>query len=92
MRPEFLGSACPIPERFWPVDDIWISGTLARNGIPIWADTALNRSQTMARVNRMVPLITAAIGGESRDELNAACANYMRLAYGIRGGQKASST
>jgi hypothetical protein len=36
VRPEFFDDAAyDIPEVIWAVDDVWLSGILAKNGVPI---------------------------------------------------------
>lgn len=87
VRPEFLDElAFVIPPVLWAVDDVWLSGHLARRGIPIWADTALNRAQAILPLSHMRPLYSAVIEGADRPSANLACVDYMRETYGIWGG------
>lgn len=93
LRPEFLDDlAYDIPPVIWAVDDVWVSGHLARRGIPIWADTRLNRNRLVTAVGKTTPLWRAVIEGSGRDEANRACIDYMRRTYGIWGGEAVQST
>jgi len=87
LRPEFLDDeAYTIPPVLWAVDDIWISGHLARRGIPIWADKGLNRSREFAVLYRNNALFKSVIDGADRRQANLACVGYMRATYGVWGG------
>lgn len=91
LRPEYLDDAAfTIPPVLWAVDDIWISGHLARRGIPIWADRSVNRSQAFAGLYLNNPLFRAVIDGADREQANLACVDYMRATYGIWGGADGS--
>lgn len=90
IRPEYLDDAVfNIPPVVWAVDDIWISGHLARCGVPIWADRSLERSQVFAEVFQNHALFQTIIDGAGRAEANLACVDYMRATYGIWGGGEA---
>jgi hypothetical protein len=93
VRPEFFeGAAFDIPSVLWAVDDIWLSGHLARRGIPIWADAALNRVQAINLPHLTEPLFKAVIDGTGRAQANRACIDHMRATYGIWGGAADQST
>lgn len=93
LRPEFLDeTAFDIPPVLWPVDDIWISGQLARRGVPIWADTRLNRARAILPLSRTMPLYAAVIDGRDRTGANQAGIDHMRRVYGIWGGVADQST
>ena len=82
VRPEFFDDAVfDIPEQLWAVDDIWMSGHLARRDIPIWA-TALPTGQE-TRAVKTFDLTRATIDGLDRDAANAACVRYFQDRYGI---------
>lgn len=92
LRPEFLDEAAyNIPEVLWSVDDVWLSGHLARRGIPIWADQRLDRVRAHMRVVKTEPLYGATIDGANRATANLACINYFRDTYGIWGGSASQS-
>lgn len=66
-----------IPPEAWAVDDLWISGQLARRGVPI-------RPAPEARA-RVTPrgTLPGALQHDGRAEANAACADWLHRAYGI---------
>jgi hypothetical protein len=91
LRPEFLDEvAYTIPQVLWAVDDVWLSGQLARRGIPIWADKQLNGARAVLPLSRTHPLYSAVIDGADRTGANLACVDYMRATYGVWGGAVAS--
>ncbi|MBL9050227.1 MAG: glycosyltransferase family 2 protein [Tabrizicola sp.] len=93
LRPDFLDDAAfAIPPVLWTVDDVWLSGHLARRGIPIWADKTLNKARAVLEVSRTQSLFRAVIDGADRDTANQACIDYMRATYGIWGGEATQRT
>jgi hypothetical protein len=87
VRPDFFDDvAYAIPPVLWAVDDVWLSGMLARRGIPVWVDRRLYGSGEVRRIALTRPLLTAVIEGADRDKANRACIDYMRATYGIWGG------
>ncbi len=82
IKPSMLDSvAFEIPERLWSVDDIWLSGMLARRSIGIWGN-----SQGMlpyAHDGTTDALAAAVIEGLDRRQADEACANYLRDEFGI---------
>mgnify|MGYP001089353844 CR=1 FL=1 len=93
VEPEFFDDASfTIPPVLWAVDDIWLSGTLARRGIPIWADRTLHRVSEVIDTSQHFPLHKAVIEGADRDAANRACIDHMRAHYGIWGGVAIQST
>ena len=92
VRPEFFDdSAFDIPPVVWAVDDVWLSGHLARRGIPIWVDRKLLQITTLLDVQHHFPLYKAVLDGAGRKEANRACIDYMRQTYGVWGGKAAQS-
>ena len=75
-------SARHLPDLAWPVDDIWLSGALARRGIAIRVSQGARRSNRLTRDDRAA-LSGAVIDGRGRDAQNAACIAYLRATYGI---------
>ena len=70
----------------WTVDDIWLSGTLTRLGVPIWADKDLFDVREILATSQHYALYKAVIEGANRVAANRACIDYMRETYGIWGG------
>ena len=87
IRPDFLDDvAFEIPPVMWSVDDIWLSGMMARRGIDIWAEAGPVRGRVIVQASAAVPLFLAEIDGARRREANRACALYLQRTYGIWGG------
>jgi hypothetical protein len=88
VRPGFLDDAAfDIPPVVWAVDDIWLSGTYTRLGVPIWADRSLDDvRENRAPSAGAYPLGKAVLEGANRHQANRACIEHMRAAYGIWGG------
>ncbi len=83
VRPRFFDEeAYDIPQDMWAVDDVWLSGMLARRGIPIWVPANLYEPK-----NTVADLTDALyrwkIADMSRAQLNAHCAHYLRDTYGV---------
>ena len=70
-----------IPDRLWSVDDIWLSGMLAYNGIGIWADKYGVCPQEPQYAS--APLWQAVIDGFDRQQANQACAQYLQKNYAV---------
>lgn len=93
LRPEFLDApAFLLPQVIWSVEDVWLSGHLARRGSPFWADRRLNLSRAILPVSRVAPPYAAVIEGADRPNANTACIDHLRAAYGIWGGDAVQST
>ena len=93
IRPEFLDDAAfAIPPVVWAVDDIWLSGCYARQGVPIWGDRDLFGMYLELDVSLTFPLYKAVIEGADRHAANRACIDHMRATYGIWGGVAVHST
>jgi hypothetical protein len=83
VRPSFFrNEVFDIPEILWTIDDVWLSGHLEVNGIPIWnnGDTPRRRRHRAARVHA---LQTFVYEGHGRKEAQQACVAYFRENYGI---------
>jgi hypothetical protein len=83
VKPDFFDeSAFEIPEVIWAVDDVWLSGCLARKGVKIWALADQHDTQhTPAGVYDA--LHKATIEGADRDDANKACIAYFRQTHGV---------
>ncbi len=83
VRPEFFDArALDIPDAARPVDDIWLSGMLALNQVPIWVPTGLCRA-TPSPSDSMAALRDQKIDGRDRDASNRACLSLLRARFGI---------
>jgi hypothetical protein len=86
VRPDFFTERVfDIPDMMWPVDDIWLSGQLELNRVPIWLNAKAprrkeRRSKDVASLRRMIH------AGHGRNDLNAAGIAYLRKQYGIWNG------
>ncbi len=83
VRPEFFDDAAfEIPDVVWAVDDVWLSGCLARRGVPIWvlADE-YDTQHTPAGITDA--LHKAEIEGADRDAANKAAIAYFQQTYGV---------
>jgi hypothetical protein len=82
-RPEFYDDAVyDIPPRLWGVDDIWLSGNMARRGIPIWLRAGL-REPADTDAEAFDPLYKAVVNGVNRGDANRLGVEYMRQTYGV---------
>ncbi len=70
------------PEVAWPVDDIWLSGHLARQGISIRIAAAARSGMTLAYPDDH-GLQDIIMDGRTRDQANHASAALMHQRYGI---------
>jgi hypothetical protein len=92
IRPDYIDDlAFIVPPVLWAVDDVWISGHLARRGVRIWADKRLNCAQALVKLQLTYPLFKAVLDGANRKQANLACVDYMRKTYGIWGGEATHS-
>lgn len=70
------------PDTAWPVDDIWLSGHLARQGIPV-REAIAARTGMIPAFDDSHGLQDAEINGQARDQANRACAALIHDRYGI---------
>lgn len=83
IRPDWLaGPDCTPPPAAWPVDDIWLSAQLARQGIAVRLTRDARRGMRLA-TDDVHALQHAVIGGRTRHEANSACAQEVYTRYGI---------
>jgi hypothetical protein len=88
VRPEFFTDAAfDIPDILWMVDDIWLSGQLAVNGVPIWL-SGEDQIRTKGSSNEVkaAALRKLVHEGYGRTEANQACVDHFRETHGIWGG------
>jgi hypothetical protein len=73
LRPDFIpGFAFDIPEILWTVDDIWLSGCLATNGVGIWVNANSPMSHERAIAKRDA-LLRFSYQDHGRQDANRAC-------------------
>jgi hypothetical protein len=83
IRPDWLaGTDCTPPAAAWPVDDIWLSAQLARQGIGIRLARDARAGMRLATDDAHA-LQHARIGGRTRHEANLACLAEVTARYGI---------
>ena len=71
-----------MPAVMWAVDDVWLSGMIARRNIPIWLEAGfLEAAET--EVSLRAALNKSVIDGATQDKANAMTVDYMRKTYGI---------
>ena len=83
VKPDhFDDSAFDIPEVVWAVDDVWLSGCLARKGVKIWALADQHDTQhTPAGVYDALHKATSE--GADRDDANKACIDFFRKTHNV---------
>ena len=88
VRPEFFTDAAfDIPEILWTVDDIWLSGQLTLNNVPIWLNAEdARRTQGNSNEVKEASLRKLVHEGHGRTEANQACVDYFRNQHHIWGG------
>ncbi len=82
IRPEFIGPDFEIPDAVWMVDDILISGHLARHGIGIWLPRRVEHCSRNT-TEMTDPLRAANFEGDDRVASNRRAIDYFRESYGI---------
>ncbi len=87
VRPEmFDDAAFAIPPVLWAVDDLWLSGCLARQGIPIWVEKIVAKGdpeKNATRNGEIADLGSAVIDGHDRLQANRAAIRHFRDTHGI---------
>lgn len=83
IDPQWLaGEDIAPPPEAWATDDIWLSGQLARRGIPIRLAKDARAGMTPA-FDDADALQDAVIGGRARHAANMACVETLTRRYGI---------
>ena len=74
------------PDLLWTVDDPWLSGCLAANGVRIWlnADGLHPPEQRNARRDALLDFV---LSGRGRGDANAACFAWCRQHLGVWGAR-----
>lgn len=83
VRPEFFDDAAfDIPDVAWRVDDVWLSGMLAKKSVPIWlVANRLTPENTDAQAQ--APLAGEVIEGRGRGQINAAAVRHLQDIHGV---------
>lgn len=83
IRPEFFPpSTFDIPDILWTVDDVWLSGQLALNHVPI-LKAAVRENSTKTGLAEMSALLDHVEEEHGRHAANAACIRYFQERHGI---------
>ena len=86
VRPGFFDDLVfDIPSEAFHVDDVWLSGALARNGIGIWLAADQHEPKT-TEADRHAALYRHRVAEQGRVELDAAAITLMRSRWNIWGG------
>ena len=85
VRPEFFTQAAfKIAPELWMIDDIWLSGQLALNDVPIWLTVDEDiRTKGNSNEVRHAALRFQTVEGKGRTALNQAGIDYFRDRHGI---------
>lgn len=87
VRPSFFpAEVFDIPLSMWMVDDIWLSGQMARQGVPVWLQAA-GPKFGVRETDHAAPLARSVIEGADRATANRRCADYLRDTYGVWKGR-----
>lgn len=84
IRPEFLPPAAfDLPDIMWTHDDVWLSGQMAANNVPVWClvpDAPWHAPYGADRVNA---LLDWTYKGHGRDEAHALLLEYFQNTHGL---------
>ena len=83
VLPDFFDAAVfDIPDDIWMVDDIWLSGHLARRKVPIWLPKR-QRVCLRAKNDTVDALRNSVFDGNDRDASNKRAIAYFQDTYGV---------
>lgn len=83
VRPDFFDAeAYDIPDICWTVDDVWLSGMLARRGIPIWVPANLREPRNTDAFD-VDALFAFSVQGAGRGKAGRHTYDLLRNRYGI---------
>lgn len=78
VRPDFpYDDAYDIPPVLWSVDDVWLSGQMAKTGVPIWCGHGFIEPPT-TDASEVDALYASVLDAAGRHEANTACVRYMQ--------------
>lgn len=83
VLPDFFDDAFfDIPDDVWMVDDIWLSGHMARREVPIWLPKRLSVCQRASN-DPVEALRNSSFKGADRDGSNKRAISYFQDTYGV---------
>jgi hypothetical protein len=83
VQPDFFDDdAFDIPAELRSVDDVWLSGMMAKNGVPIWLQANIYE-QGFSDAEPHAPLSLSVNEGVTQDTANRRAVAYMQDRYGI---------
>lgn len=83
VRPDFFDDrAYDIPPVLWTVDDVWLSGMLARAQVPIWLE-ANGYEPECTEAEALEPLVTSVVEGADRATANRLAVQFFQDEFGI---------
>lgn len=83
LRPEFFDDvAYDIPPVLRSVDDVWLSGMLARADVPIWLQGNIHEP-ACTEAEAFDPLVTSIVDGADRATANRLAVEYMQENFGV---------
>lgn len=86
VRPDYFDDlSYDIPTEAFHVDDVWLSGALARQGIGIWLAADLPEPKT-TQADRTAALYRHRVAEKGRVEMDAGAIAFLRTRWGIWGG------
>jgi hypothetical protein len=84
VKPDWFDDAAfDIPGVLWTVDDVWLSGHLARKGVAIRTTDGSLISAQLRVASGSHPLYAHVEEGSDRFEANKACVRHFQQTYGI---------
>ena len=83
VKPDWFDDvAYAIPPVLWTVDDVWLSGMLARMDIPIWLHGNIHEPGD-TEAEQFDPLVTSIVDGVDRHTANRMAVEYMQETFGV---------
>ncbi|MCP3969255.1 MAG: glycosyltransferase family 2 protein [Rhodobacteraceae bacterium] len=83
VRPDWFDEvAFDIPPAIWMVDDVWLSGMLARADVPIWLHGNIHEPDCTA-AEPFAPLVTSVVQGTDRETANRLAVEYLQQTFGV---------
>ncbi len=70
-----------VPDKLWSVDDIWLSGIAAYNGVHIWGNNGYMPNEIAGA--EQDALCNSTLEGLNRQQANLECVLFMQREFGI---------
>ena len=80
---DFLDTVFDIPDILWTVDDVWLSGQLALNNVPVWLLADVPPSVPAPKADKIEALRTFTYKGHDRRLADASCVAFFQENYNI---------